>query len=231
MAAMNTPRLDYHSSSLRLPRYVVLLLATGALLACSAKKSAAGDASTASMSGDECDPNAGSASASLLTNGSFEQPPVPAGGFTVFSTGDTFGGWTVMGDPGNVAPLSTTFSGGDFSFPAEDGQQSVDMTGTSQSLTGISQTVATMPGHTYCLSFWVGNIADPGGGYGTSSTINVLVDGSMVTVATNEDDDTTLSWEQFTSTVHAAGASTTIAFVNADATTDSSNFLDNVAMR
>jgi hypothetical protein len=148
MAAMNTPRLDYHSSSLRLPRYVVLLLATGALLACSAKKSAAGDASTASMSGDECDPNAGSASASLLTNGSFEQPPVPAGGFTVFSTGDTFGGWTVMGDPGNVAPLSTTFSGGDFSFPAEDGQQSVDMTGTSQSLTGISQTVATMPGHT-----------------------------------------------------------------------------------
>ena len=200
------------------------------MAACSGKSDHAPDGG-GSTSGGECDPDAGAAGPSLLTNGGFEEPAVPLGGFTLFSNGEVFSGWTVMGAVGNVAPLSTAFASPGFSFPAQAGQQSVDMTGTSDTATGISQTVTTTPGHTYCLSFWVGNVFDPGGGYGTTSTINVLVDGKLVSVATNEDNDTTLSWQQFTSTVHATGASTAIAFVNADPVDDSSNFLDSVALR
>src|SRR4029077_8125613 len=130
-------------------------------------------------------------------------------------------------------PLSTSTVDGAFLFPAEDGQQSVDMTGTSDTATGVSQTVTTMPGHTYCLSFWVGNVYDPDNAksYGTTSTINVLVDGQRFAVAPNEDQATTLSWEPFTSTVVAKGAATTIAFVNGDPTGDSSNFLADVTPR
>jgi hypothetical protein len=210
---------------------LVSMLALGAACsgACSAKKGLTGS----HVSGDECDPDAGAGGASLLTNGSFEQPPVPAGGFSVVSNGETtLAGWTVIGDAGNVAPLSTTFLSAGFAFTAEDGQQSVDMTGTSQTATGLQQISATTPGHTYCLSFWVGNIFNPGGAYGIDSTINVLVDGKLVTVATNADQDpSALSWQRFTSTVVAAGTSTSIAFVNADPPTDSSNFLDDVVLR
>ncbi len=40
-----------------------------------------------------------------------------------------------------------------------------------------------------------------------------------------------LSWEPFTATVVAAGASTTIAFINGDPQGDGGNFLDNVSLR
>ena len=54
----------------------------------------------------------------------------------------------------------------------------------------------------------------------------------MVAVATNEDQaDTELSWEPFTATVVASGASTTIAFINGDPPGDGSNFLDNASLR
>src|SRR5438045_2462928 len=48
--------------------------------------------------------------ASLLVNGSFETPTVPAGGFTTFAVGSSaITGWTVVGPAGtNVAPVSTT---------------------------------------------------------------------------------------------------------------------------
>ena len=106
------------------------------------------------------------------------------------------------------------------------------MTGTSDTATGLQQAVTTTAGHAYCLTFWVGNVYNPGGVYGVDSTINVMVDGKLVTVATNADQDTSeLSWEMFTATVVAAGASTSIAFINGDPAADSSNFLDSVSLR
>jgi len=198
-----------------------------AAAACSSKGGMA-----SGRSGDECDPDAGAGRASLLINGSFEQPAAPLGSYTTYANGETFSGWTVMGATGNVAPVNASFVSG-FAFTAEDGQQSLDITGTTDgTATGVQQAVTTTAGHTYCLSFWVGNVYNPGGTYGVDSTINVLVDGKMVAVATNEDQaDTELSWEPFTATVVAAGASTTIAFINGDPPGDASNFLDNVSLR
>jgi hapalindole biogenesis HpiC1 cyclase-like protein len=207
--------------------WVVPLLSLVAA-ACSSK----GGGKASGRSGDECDPDAGAGGPSLLTNGSFEQPLVPVGSYTTYANGQTFSGWTVVGATGNVAPLSTSFVSGP-AFTAEDGQQSIDMTGTTDgTATGIQQVVTTTAGHTYCLSFWVGNVYTPGGPYGVDSTINVLVDGQMVAVVTNADQaETELSWQPFTSTVVAAGASTTIAFINGDPPGDGSNFLDNVSLR
>jgi hypothetical protein len=42
---------------------------------------------------------------------------------------------------------------------------------------GVQQTVATVAGTQYNLSFWVGNTYAPGGVYGTTSTVDVLLGG------------------------------------------------------
>jgi len=108
----------------------------------------------------------------------------------------------------------------------------METAGTTATATGVQQAVTTTAGHAYCLSFWVGNIYNPGGAYGVDSTINVLMDGNLISVATNADQDPAqLSWQPFTTTIVATGSSTRIAFVNADPASDSSNFIDNVTLR
>lgn len=78
----------------------------------------------------------------LMKNGGFEKPVVAAGSFAEFTTGQTFKHWTVVGASGNVAVVSGTFTQAGFSFPAQSGNQWLDLTGTSNTPTGVSQTVA-----------------------------------------------------------------------------------------
>jgi hypothetical protein len=130
-------------------------------------------------------------SAPLLTNGDFETPIVPVRGFTLFTPPSTsITGWTVVGNPGTVAIVSGTFTqfdnGIDFSFRAQSGGQWLDLTGISNTPgEGVSQTVTTIPDHAYRVSFFVGNVSDPGGIFGTTSTVNVQVDGSTIFTAKN----------------------------------------------
>ena len=124
--------------------------------------------------------------ANLIANGSFERPIVPAGAYTSFNTGQTFAGWTVVGATGNVSVVSETYRGNGFTFPPEAGAQSLDLTGAgSNTATGVSQNIATTPGAAYRLTFWVGNVVDPNGTDGATSTVNVLVNGVQVYSATN----------------------------------------------
>jgi hypothetical protein len=75
---------------------------------------------------------------------------------------------------------------GGFTWPAAVGQQWLDLTGDgSNSVTGVQQTVATTPGSTYTLTFYVGNPNDPGGPSGTTSTLNVFVNGTQTFSITN----------------------------------------------
>jgi len=172
------------------------------------------------------------AHANLLTNGSFEIPVVPAGGFANFFTGSTaISGWTVTGPSASI--VSGTYSpGGGFTFPAEDPtpkSQWLDLTGdVSNQFEGVKQTVTTVPGTNYNLSFWVGNIFGPTVGWGSTSTVEVRVNGIDVGHKTNSTVSSTLSWEQFTIPFTATSASTTIEFDNLDPTSDNSNGLDNV---
>jgi len=174
-------------------------------------------------------------SAHAISNGSFETPLVPAGNFTTFTSGSSaITGWTVVGPPGeNVAIVSGTFTSTGFTFPAQDGVQWLDLTGAgSNAAAGVQQTVATTPGASFDLSFFVGNIFNPGGPLGTSSTVGLQVDGGPIGLFSNTSGagSSSLVWQQFTFSFTATGATTSITFINADPSTDNSNGLDNVVL-
>lgn len=118
-----------------------------------------------------------SGATNLLTNGSFEAPVVPVGGFTNFNTGSTaITGWTVVGP--QVSVVSGSYVSECCKFPASDGSQWLDLTGdTANSMEGVEQSVATVAGKSYDLTFDVGNVYDPRGVYGTTSTVAVLING------------------------------------------------------
>jgi len=206
---------------------------TAALITTACSNSATGLKSAASA----VPPPAGSQfrfspATNLLGNGSFEHPIVGGGSFDLFNTGTTFSHWKVTGAAGNVAIVSGTFTQGGFSFPAHCGSQWLDLTGTSNSATGVSQTFNTTAGSQHTLTFFVGNIVDPGGIFGTTSTVNVLIDGQQIFSATNSGGagSNKLFWKKFTTGFTATGSSVTITFLNGDPSTDTNNGLDCVQL-
>ena len=166
--------------------------------------------------------------ANLLKDGGFEKPAVASGSFLVFSTGQKFAKWAVVGANGNVGVVSGAFTQNGFKFPARSGKQWVDLTGTSQTATGISQTLSTTPNAKYKLVFWIGNVYNPSGIFGVSSTVNVLVNGQQIFTATNSRKSTTQVWKQFSTTITAASSKTTIALMNGDPANDTNDGLDDV---
>ncbi|HEY5087720.1 MAG TPA: DUF642 domain-containing protein [Gemmatimonadaceae bacterium] len=172
------------------------------------------------------------AGAQIIVNGGFETPAPPLGGYNSYSTGSTgLTGWTVVGASGNVGDVSTTFMQNGFSFPAHSGNAWLDLTGVSQTATGVAQSFATTLGATYNLSFWVGNICNSGGIFGTTSTVKVYNGTSTTSMfsATNSGcTANTLYWQQFMTSFVASGTSTTLSFVNGDPSNDTSNGLDDV---
>jgi hypothetical protein len=178
-------------------------------------------------------PFAGGCSAvSLLLNCGFETPVATAGNFVLKALGETLDGWTVVGASGNVATLSTGFVSEGFFWPAQEQNQTLDLTGVTNTATGVSQTVTTTLGSEYQLSFWLGNVVHSGT-YGTTSTVVVQVDGQEILRVTNADGagTTSLAWKQYALAFTAAATSTTIVFLNGDGAADHSNALDNVVLR
>jgi len=169
-----------------------------------------------------------------VQNGSFESPVVTPGTF-ILAPPNTIPNWSVVGPAGtDVGVVSTTFTQGGFSFPAEDGVQWLDLTGlNSNSTEGVAQTVTTILGHTYQLSYFIGNTT-AGTPFGTMSTVNVSINGVPTFSDTNSDTSpaggTTQDWKQFTHTFVATGGSTTLTFLNGDPSTDNNNGLDNVVL-
>jgi len=117
--------------------------------------------------------------ANLISNGSFETPLVANGvncfgltGCEGFAVGAALGAWTVVGISTTVNAIlllnnNYTENGGQLHFSAEDGQQSVDLTGAfNQGRNGVEQTITTTPGTSYNLTFWVGNQDNSQPGYG-----------------------------------------------------------------
>jgi hypothetical protein len=169
--------------------------------------------------------------ANLINNGSFETQTVPAGGFSNFGTGSTgITGWTVVGPEASI--VSGTYVSAGLSFPAEDGAQWLDLTGDlSNRVEGVEQTIATVPGTTYDLSYFVGNQVGAPTVYGTTSTVAVLVNGNVIQTATNSNGSgTTQNWEQFQTSFLATSSSSVLEFLNEDPSTDNTNGLDNVVL-
>lgn len=164
----------------------------------------------------------------LIANGSFEKPVVQDGGYSLFSNGQSIGRWTVVGASGNVAPVSGTFEQNGVKFPSKKGKQWLDLTGVSNTATGVEQQVKTARNAQYELTFYVGNVQ--GSIFGATSSVQVFVDGEPVMVAVNSKGGDVQNWKRFSTVITATKTRTTIRFINGDGPSDTHNGLDGVSL-
>jgi hypothetical protein len=170
-------------------------------------------------------------SANLIRNGSFEKPVVADGQLQRFHTGDKFSGWTVVGASGAVDVINKDFMFQGQNFPPKKGNQLLDLTGDSDTATGVQQNVATNAGATYEVSFFLGSPYDTTGQLGTSSTVHVLVDGNEAGSFTSPGKrGSNMHWRKFSTQFVAQKSSTAIAFINGDPQNDTANGLDGVSV-
>ena len=166
----------------------------------------------------------------LVVNGSFELPVLPANTPALYATGTDIGGWHVVG-LGDVAVLNGSFTQAGLTFSHQDGVQSLDLTGLTNTSAGISQFLLTSPGTLYDLSFHVGNVQSTGPVWGTTSAVQVRVNGAPLTVASNSGGPTgSLGWQRFDFHFTAASASTELSFFNLDGPRDNVNQIDAVSV-
>lgn len=167
----------------------------------------------------------------LIANGGFEDPALPVGTPKLYAVGSSeITGWQIIG-LGDVAVLNGAFSQAGLTFSHQEGVQSLDLTGLSNTDAGVAQTVATQAGRTYGLSFYVGNVQSTGPVWGTTSSVSVKIDNLPFAVATYAGGPSdTLGWQRFDYSFTATGASTTIAFFNLDGPSDNVNQIDAVSL-
>jgi hypothetical protein len=171
------------------------------------------------------------ATSNEIIDGNFTSPALAVGADAFFSTGTNFSGWSVVGASGNVGLTSGAFSQDGFTFDSYHSSQELDLTGTSNSKTGVAQSVPTTVGSRYVLQFAVGNVYDPTGIFGTSSSVEVLINGVDVRTATNSlgRGSSRQLWETFTVPVVATSRLTAIEFLNLDPPSDTANCLDDIS--
>jgi Protein of unknown function (DUF642)/PEP-CTERM motif len=153
---------------------------------------------------------AGGSQANLLTNGSFE-----TGAFVDNTGQDTdslpvgstaITGWTVIGQPGAwIGPTNP------FSLTASSGSYFLDLTGyqSGAPFSGVSQSIATVAGAQYSLTFDLGSSSI----YGLEDGVTASAGGaSGVFTSTNGGSSTNL-WQTETLNFTATGTSTLISLI------------------
>ena len=180
----------------------------------------------------------GQARANLISNGSFESPPLSPADAQAFAGGSTsITGWTALGS--EVILIETTYGEpghGMTAFNAQDGSNSIDVTGSGNTgpTDGIEQTIATTPGREYTLSFFVGR-AESSNGSATflgPATVDFSLSGGPRIAFTNVNSPPAgfVNWQQFSTTFTASGLNTTISFLNGTSTDRGYAGLDNVVV-
>jgi hypothetical protein len=159
------------------------------------------------------------------------------------------GGWSVIGKDAGLSAgggalasvmqlgpgyTETDFgpSGGLLHFTAEDGSQSLDLTGEgNQGANGVKQSFASTVGTQYTLSFFLGHQDTSADGYAGPSSLDLYIDGVLVGTFDNPDVVTQdVDWKPFQFSFAAAGASTVVAFLNATPVGNNYTGLDNVVL-
>jgi Protein of unknown function (DUF642) len=109
--------------------------------------------------------SAGAANANLITNGSFEDtthfnPPNHDTMEVGIGDSTTMPGWTVIGQQLRTVPIAWIGPTNDFAITAPDGSYSLDLTGFQDGppFGGVKQTISTVVGATYSLTFSLGAI-------------------------------------------------------------------------
>jgi hypothetical protein len=176
----------------------------------------------------------------LIVDGGFESPVVGPGGFNSgfqsFNSGQTFGGaWTVIGSSsGNVSivPHDET-TGGGVTFTAAVGNQSLDLTGNVDlgTAVGVRQSITTVSGQQYRLSFYLGDMNNAGyGPSGTASVVIKLNGSAFQTVNNNGPSGLSPNWVLETFQFTATGPTTTLDFINNTAAGVAEAGLDQVSV-
>jgi len=137
--------------------------------------------------------------ANLIVDGSFENPDI-GGNFTTFGTGATIGGaWNI--DSGSIDLINGY-------WPSSEGGQSLDMSGNNAGT--ISQSFATIVGHTYTVTF------DMSANVDTNSVVSMSVSAAGVSATYAYDGSTNnrtaMNWTQETFTFVATDTSTKLEF-------------------
>lgn len=194
----------------------------------------------------------------LISNGSFENPAVnPASqcgpyadcfGYHNATPGNDFiGAWLLLPNapiPSGYAAVMVTgynyqetnnATGAALYFHPEDGLQALDLTGEGNQgpWNGVKQTVVTVAGQEYDLSFYLGHQYGPAPGYSSGpAALNLYINGQPIGLFSNGSNlnvnDITWQLENFVFT--ADSSSTTIAFQNATAYGNNYAGLDNVSL-
>jgi hypothetical protein len=152
----------------------------------------------------------GSAQAAVVFSNGFESPTVPVGGFFIYAPGATFGPWTAVGIAASSV-ISGSFTQSGITFLAQEGNQWADLAGSnSNSTEGFGTSISTVVGQFYDVSFWVGNVINPGGFFGISTTVNAFVNGLPAFTAVNTSGNgTTQTWQHYNFQTLATSATTT----------------------
>ena len=153
-----------------------------------------------------------------IANGSFEDgAAIENGAFATVTTGIT--GWTVISNDVDYI--------GDY-WQASEGLRSVDLNGLYVQ-SGVSQTIATTPGHTYQITFDMSG--NPDGGLGAKTmSVNAGTTTSNYTYEVTEfNTKSDMKWEPRTFTFTASTNSTVLTFASTMATPEAFGpVLDNV---
>jgi hypothetical protein len=164
----------------------------------------------------------------LIINGSFEDPIAPTGGYITLDTGSTVvTGWTVVGT--QIAVVNETYSFSGVTFNAQDGKQTLDLTGSlfGNTSSGVKQIIPTTIDQTYNLELYVGS-AD-GGYIVTPSAVDLSIDdGPRVNFSNPATPTTSLDWKLFTTSFVATNSTTSLTFFPGNASEHIS--LDNVSL-
>jgi len=160
---------------------------------------------------------------------------VASGSYATFATGQSIGAWKVLGpvgNPGAVAVIQTKYAepGNGVAFKAQEGLNAVDLTGNAnQGSCGVQQTIPTVAGKVYQVSFYVGRAAG-NSFYATPAVVMLSINSGAATKFTNSSVTAgTVNWQHFTKTFTATGSSTKLTFLNGQ-TTNNYTGLDNVSV-
>src|SRR5262249_39627470 len=145
-------------------------------------------------------------------------------------TGTQTPGWTIIGGGANAQIFNTTYQELGTTFNAKAGVQSVDVSGTTNfSGQGLSQTVPTVSGVTYELSFYVGN--PDGFNPITGAVFHLSIKGAPPVRFVNPDvTPAFINGKPFTVDFTATGSSTTLDFTYGSAPPNVVAALDNVSL-
>lgn len=166
----------------------------------------------------------------LLSNGSFEAGTYMLGtdGATPLGVGNTaITGWTV--DNNTIAVIGTPNI---YGVTPEDGNVLLDLQGYTDSSPygGVSQSLTTIPGNQYDLTFWIGVLNDNNYSYAAGPAAVIASAGSTTQDFTNNFSGAGNQWEEFSLPFTATSDSTPISLTGLSTAGGGYIGLDNVSV-